>query len=287
LAESLSILARDKTELKGLIGQATDLIQNSMPVDFDMEDRMRAASIILSSEGDAEAMLEHTMSLSNRGTPENPSVAALLASQFGTKSGKIRTYSDWIGARDEEGGVFWKFVNIHKGLSQDKGNELEIAMAAALLSSADMSIEVVTGRYRDAMTRLRRFGVGDMEVPSAMIAVLPASLEESMDNLRLAAASIGANRLSLGGVENLSLGMKLLMHSAAIPMKVDSGVKAPARPLTIRSHPVPSVLTIAGVSVAAGLALSAGILAFHEFSLHRRAVQDFGFHPVHFHYVYG
>ena len=287
LAESLSIVAKDNAELRTLVEQATNLIQNTMPADFDIEDRIRAASIIMSSEGDAEAMLEHAMSLSKRGTPENPSVAALLASQFGTKSGKVRTYSDWIGARDEEGGVFWKFVNIHKDLGQEVGDVLETAMAAALLSSADISIEVATERYRNAMAMLQRLGVGEMRVPSAMIAVLPAGLEESMDNLRLAAASIGANRLSLGGVENLSLGMKLLMHSAAIPVKVDSEAKAAVRPLTIRSHPVPSVLTIAGVSVAAGLALSAGILAFHEFSFHRRAVQDYAFHPVHFHYVYG
>jgi hypothetical protein len=287
LAESLSIIAQDKAELRSLVGQAKNLILNSMPEDFDVEDRIRAASIILSTEGDAEAMLEHTMSLSKRRTPENPSVAALLASQFGTRSGKIRTYTDWIGARDEEGGVFWKFVNIHKDLSQETDDELETAMAAALLSSADMSIEVAEERYRNAMAMLRRLGVGEMEVPSAMIAVLPASLEESMDNLRLAAASIGANRLSLGGVENLSLGMKLLMHSAAIPVKVESEAEVPIRSLTIKSHPVPSVLTIAGVSVAAGLALSAGILAFHEFSFHRRAIQDYAFHPVHYHYVYG
>jgi hypothetical protein len=214
-------------------------------------------------------------------------VAALLASQFGAGSGKVRRYTDWVGAKDEEGGVFWKFVNINENLSAGNGDELETAMAAALLSSADISIEAVTERYHLAMSMLRRFGLGDMEVPSAMIAILPVNVEESMDNLRMAAASIGANRLSLGGVENLSLGMKMLMHSAAIPVKIDPGVKGAAPILPIRSPPVPSVLTIAGVSVAAALALSAGILAFHEFSLHRRAVRDYSFHPVHSHYVYG
>jgi hypothetical protein len=287
LAESLSIVARDKENLKELTGTATELILNSMPENFVMDDRVRAASIIMSSERDSEAMLAHTKSLSERSSPKNPSVAALLASQFGAGSGKVRRYADWVGAKDEEGGVFWKFVKINENLSSENGDELEIPMAAALLSSADLSIEDVTERYHVAMSMLRRFGVGDMEVPSAMIAILPVSVEESVDNLRMAAASIGTNRLSLGGVENLSLGMKLLMHTAAIPVGVDPGVKGAEPALPIRSSPVPSVLTIAGVSVAAAVALSAGILAFHEFSLHRRAVQDYAFHPVHFHYVYG
>jgi hypothetical protein len=116
-----------------------------------------------------------------------------------------------------------------------------------------------------------------MEAPAAMLAVLPQGVEENLDNLRLASAAIVSNRLSLGGAENLSLGIKLLMESSLM---------AASTPGAGGAGP-PSVLAVAGVSPAASAPFGVGLAAFHETSVHRAAWRDYRFHPVHHHYIYG
>jgi hypothetical protein len=287
LAESLSVIAREKSDLKRLVGKAIELMSDSWREDYAKEDQARAVAIIMSCRGDTEDFVEHTKRISERFCPKWPSVAALLATQYGGQTGRVRSFADWTGAIEEGGGIFGRFVHLRDGVAQMRSDELESNMASALMASADIPLEVIIERFQKARFMLKKFNAGSMYVPSAMMAILPTSVDEAMDNLRLASASIGANRLSLGGIENLSLGMKLLMHTAAMPGGVGAGPAGPPSRISVTTRTVPPVLTIAGISIASALALSTGILAFHQFSLHKTAVRDYAFHPVHSHFVYG
>jgi hypothetical protein len=50
--------------------------------------------------------------------------------------------------------------------------------------------------------------------------------------------------------------------------------------------PVPS-LAMLGVALAAPIIILPALIAFHEKALHRLAVSDWAFHPVHTNFVYG
>lgn len=274
LAESLVLIAKDESDLEKLIERALGFHAEPWGEAYSRRDKVRAISIILSSTGDTHELLKRTKRLSEEYFPRWPSAAALLAART-------------MRSRDEEDDILERYADIRSHISQRQEAPLENMMAAALMAATNVSPEDVVGRFQKAMSILERLNVASMEVPSAMVAILPYSVEEAMDNLRLASAAISRNRLSLGGVENLSLGMKLLVHPAAFPRDLVADKPETVSPIFTAGRSVPSVLSIAGVSVAFALALSAGILAFHEFTLHRTAVSDFVFHPVHYHFVYG
>jgi hypothetical protein len=151
------------------------------------------------------------------------------------------------------------------------------ALPAAIMAAGPFPPEVAWERFGRALGALSRFNGGGMEVPAAMVAVLPLGVEESLDNLRLASAAIAQHRLSLGGAENLSLGIKLLVESSLMAASPGGAGLASA----------PPVLAMAGVAPAAALPMGAGLAAFHETSVHRMAWRDYRFHPVHHHYIYG
>lgn len=274
LAESLTILADDKSELESLVKKAIELMKTEWSPGYDKKDQVRAVSIILSSKKDTEDLLKRTNEISGRYCPNWPSPAAFLATQSRTRT------------RDRED-LFRRFEIYRNQISVNSTPTLEHLMAATLMTSTEDPVEEVLQRYSKAKTMLNQFNGSSMEVPSAMIAILPMDVSEAMDNLRLASASIRANRLSLGGMENLSLGMKLLMNSTT--SQIEFGEKAPSPMPTVRTTRTMglSVLGITGVSVASALVVGAGLLAFHELTLHNLAVRDYAFHPVHMHYIYG
>jgi len=274
LAESLTILADDKSELDSLVKKAIELIKTEWSPGYDKKDQVRAVSIILSSKKDPEDLLKRTKEISEKYSPSWPSPAAFLATQSRTRT------------RDRED-LFQRFEIYRNQICPNSTPTLEHLMAATLMTSTEDPIEEVLQRYSKAKSMLNQFNGSSMEVPSAMIAILPMDVPEAMDNLRLASASIRANRLSLGGMENLSLGMKLLMNSATF--QIDVGEKAPSPMPTVRTTRIMglSVLGITGISIASALVVGAGLLAFHELTLHNLAVRDYAFHPVHMHYIYG
>jgi hypothetical protein len=118
---------------------------------------------------------------------------------------------------------------------------------------------------------------------------MPYDVHEALDNVRLASAAIRAKKLSIGGMENLSLGVKLFLNTSVrnlIPVSSSSGALSI---IATSSKIQPSTISAsaAGISITTAATLGAGLLTFHELSLHKMAVSDFKFHPVHVHYVYG
>ena len=134
---------------------------------------------------------------------------------------------------------------------------------------------------------LKKFNGNSVLMLSSMLATMPFELEEALDNVRLASAAIRENKLSLGGMENLSLGVKLFLSSSVqnlLPVSRPSGALSI---VSTSSRVEPALMGAAGISAAAAVTVGVGLLAFHEISLHRLAVRDHDFHPVHVHYVYG
>jgi hypothetical protein len=274
LAESLTVMANDKSDLDSLTGKAVKMAKAKWSPGFDKRDQVRAVSIILSSRKDTDDLIDRTREIAQRYCPGSPGSAAFLATQSRTRT------------RDRED-LFRRFELFRNQINPNSSALPEHHMAAALMTATDDPEDVVLQRYLRANTMLNQFNGTSMEVPAAMISLLPMDVSESMDNLRLAAATIGANRLSLGGMENLSLGMKLLMISAT--SQVEVGEKAPSPIPTVKAKRTMglSVLGITGITLASALILGAGLVAFHELSLHNLAVRDYTFHPVHMHYIYG
>lgn len=92
----------------------------------------------------------------------------------------------------------------------------EAEMAAAILVTSKRDPANALRYFEVARDYLSRFSATGMVVPAAMLSVLQVTVEESLDDLRLAAASIAAQGLSTGGIENLSLAVKLLVQTAIL-----------------------------------------------------------------------
>lgn len=155
-------------------------------------------------------------------------------------------------------------------------------MAAAILgaSRGEAGAELLY-QFDTARAYLSRLSEESFVVPAAMLAALPTSISETLDDLRMAAAEVSGKGLSTGGLENLSLAIKILMQTAVIAGGSSEGLSV---------GPVPqealAPLGLAGLALILPTALVA-VYAFHEVSVHQAAVQAYRFHPVHTHYIYG
>jgi hypothetical protein len=268
LAEIIALASRSPTDLRRRLNEALELIKVPWQGSFVSEDQVRATAIIMASGGQYRDKVERTRRISGLHCPYSLSAAAVIA------------------CSDDEDAVT-RFASILPEISLDHTDTLGDPMAAALLASSSIAPATVLWRYWRAWNILQRFNGGSMKVPAAMVSILPYDVDEAMDNARLASASIIKYQLSLGGAENLSLGIKLLVHSSAMATVEGGPGAVGGAPVPAGGSGVPPVLAMTGVTVAAALIIGAGLLAFHEFSLHRLAVHDYTFHPVHTHFVYG
>ncbi len=181
--------------------------------------------------------------------------------------------------------VVERVLVLHRGIMAGGVRRDEAGSCAALLAAnGGPDAERPLQRFVRGRDYLRRFGTNGMGIPAALLAMLGPSIEETLDDLRLAAGAISRNRLSLGGAENLSLGIKLLTQVALQPGLRPESAAAAAEEAGV--NPSLIALGLAGV-VTASAALVAAVTAFHERSLHTWAVGDYRFHPVHSHYIYG
>jgi hypothetical protein len=265
LAEMIVINARDDKHLEELILRSEVFVGHKWPRSFPRMDEIRASAILLSCGGDPSHMIDETVRLARDECGGSPAAGALLACAIKAGDGATKLTE------------FQSIRNVVAGHSKD---HTQAMTAAALMAAAGLDTEGVLKRWLEAQESLESFDGASMDLPAAMIAILPVNVAEALDNIRLASSAIYAHRLSLGGVENLSLGVKLLMHSSVQAI-------APEREEFHDTVGTPSVLAMVGVPVAAVLTVSAGLLAFHATSLHEMAVRDVRFHPVHSHYVYG
>ena len=179
-----------------------------------------------------------------------------------------------------------RYVGFVRALEELGPQQGDIFTAAAIFAITGRNgQDVVVERYRAARSFLARFAEEGMAVPAAMLAVLSPEVEESLDNLRIASAQISKHRLSLGGMENMSLGMKLMTAVALSPPLPQAPVSdlQSTTPLEVGRR---TALGLLGLTIPVTAVVTA-FTALHTNSLHRAAVSDYRWHPVHTHYIYG
>jgi len=165
------------------------------------------------------------------------------------------------------------------------GDDPQSFAAAALLVSARTDLAAALARFGTLRQYLARFSTTGFVVPGALLALVAADPAEILDNLRIAGAAISDNKLALGGMENLSLAVKLLLQIGILAAGAEGDPEEQLE-LAPRGLPALPALGAAGLAVALPMAVAA-VSTFHQTTIHRMAVQDFTYHPAHSHYVYG
>ncbi len=173
-----------------------------------------------------------------------------------------------------------------------KGDRYDIVVASALLATTttdNVDIEVKFDRVSAGMRGLFK---EKMLTASAIISLWPTKVEESFDNVRLAASQVLLKKLSVGGVENFSLGIKLLANNAVfINTRMGSLMGSMGDDEQTRKARESGALDDAATSgvalLASPLLMRSPFTVFHAITLQMNAAQDFRFHPVHTSYLYG
>jgi hypothetical protein len=244
-------------------------------------------------------------------TPEHETIATLLISKSPDERSKLISwieletpaFGNALGAAlilletqdradiDIARNLFRNWMKSMKGPSKKDQNDA--IAASALLATAvgdQKDIEEKFNRARGFMKEL--FGE-NMYAISATIAIWPTGIEESFDNIRLAASQILLNKMSVGGVENFSLGIKLLTNNAEF-MRTRMGSAIGLRKDLRMVHGSQDSDAMAISAGATGVALLASPLlmrtpftVFHSLTFQKYAVNDFKYHPVHTNYLYG
>ncbi|MCB9686691.1 MAG: hypothetical protein H6735_16760 [Alphaproteobacteria bacterium] len=153
--------------------------------------------------------------------------------------------------------------------------------SAVLLALSPAEPSVALARFQQVRAWLSRFGTDGLSAPAAMLALLDAEAPELLDDLRLASNAVRLHKLSLSALENLGLGVKLL---------VEVGLGRVAVPLG--GSTVPLGLDAAASSVALPLSsfpprFTQAVATYHRATIHHRVVRHDWHHPVHTHRVYG
>lgn len=159
------------------------------------------------------------------------------------------------------------------------------AAAALLLSARGANLPATLERLSTLGRYLHRFSPTGLVVPAALLSLLDADPAEVLDDLRLAGAAIGEHKLALGGMENMSLAIKLLLQIGILATGAE-GDPEEQLDLAPRALPALPAMGAVGLSVALPMAVAA-VSTFHQATIHRMAVSDFTYHPAHSHYVYG
>jgi len=174
-----------------------------------------------------------------------------------------------------------------------RGDPNDAIVASALMATATGEQNVIEEKFDRARAYMEDLFSEKMLTASATIAIWPTNVEESFDNIRLAASQILLKKLSVGGVENFSLGMKLLTNNAEF---IDTGMGSAIG--LARDAGTAGRVKISGAMTEAAGATAVALLAspllvrtpftvFHALTIQKNAVQDFRFHPVHTSYLYG
>ncbi len=178
-----------------------------------------------------------------------------------------------------------------KKASRDDPNDAIVA--SALMATANEDQKIIEDKFDRAKAYMESLFNEVMFTASATIAIWPTNVEESFDNIRLAASQVLLKKLSVGGVENFSLGMKLLMNNAEF---IDTGMGSAiglARDVGTAGRVRGSGAMAEATGATAVTLLSSPLLVrtpftvFHALTIQKSAVQDFRFHPVHTSYLYG
>lgn len=181
--------------------------------------------------------------------------------------------------------IIRKFQEYYDKINTPGTPEENTGTAAALIVIGIYEGHQMFSRFEAALTYLNRFSDGPMLIPAAMLSHLSPEVEETLDTLRLASSAIARQKLSLGGMENLSLGMKMLMQSSVISSLIS--IPEELRKQYVFPHEIIPLQTLGILSLSMlPIALTA-FTAFHELSMHKLTVSDYSFHPVHTNFAYG
>ena len=274
----------DKVSKEDIIADTTSFIQNIATQDEHSFQQRKAVAVLLMPKPrqDRQELIQKI--LQDAQVSGDMLVTALLwmyatdAHMYVTM--KMR-YAGWI-------------QQLSKG--QPIENNDDLAVAAVLLATAKETDEVLAEKFSKAESYMKQLFSESMLTASAMIAVWPSSVEESFDNIRLASSQILTNKLSVGGLENFSLGIKLFTHD----IELSAGTPPPSPGFErvenkwTKAPVTPAVALAGGAGIVAGATLIGSPLlmrtpftVFHSITLQKYVVNDFRYHPVHSNYLYG
>ena len=170
---------------------------------------------------------------------------------------------------------------------------IDAVVASALMATATGDQTVLEEKFNRARAYMKSLFQENMFAVSAAIAIWPTTIEESFDNIRLAASQILLKKLSVGGVENFSLGIKLLTNNADFVRTGMGSALGVGKDLESAGGTRISGAMIQAVGASAVAILASPLLSrtpftvFHAITVQKNAVQDFRYHPVHTSYLYG
>ncbi|MBI5000134.1 MAG: hypothetical protein HZB92_01200 [Euryarchaeota archaeon] len=258
---------------------------------YDESNSVERATIIIysSAGGSADVILRHMTALDM--LRRNIAVAALAV--LGLECAEGETPEE-VSAR------FGKFLGVIDACDTGEANRANRDTAAALLTASEMDFDLLAQRFKAASILMDKFFLTRLDAAAAMIAVMRQDIGETLDNIRMASSEVMRAKMSLSGLENFSLGLKIVLHTGAMLTTSARSGSQPAAGIqlvqpTSATRPVSAHLSLysrispelMGLSIMLPLAVGIPFLVFHEELIHRRAVTDYAFHPIHSHYVYG
>jgi len=140
--------------------------------------------------------------------------------------------------------------------------------AAAILTSSDRPFEELINRYNVANKLLGNLFLNRMSTAAAMISVMSQDVTEIFENIRAASAQAMKAKISLSGLENFSLGLKLVNHTTSFNTNG-------------------RLSDVLGMAVLIPVAVGVPFVILHDVMVHQHAVGYTRFHPMHSHFVYG
>jgi hypothetical protein len=170
------------------------------------------------------------------------------------------------------------FLAVVDKYARSEGTAEDRQSAAALLAASEADFAALEGRFRIASALMDQFFLSRHDAAAAMVSVMGQEVAETIDNIRLASSVVTRSKLSLSGLENFSLGLKLIFHTGSLIPVV--GASSPV----VKADTSPDALNL---TLMVPVRVGVPWLVFHEDTVHRRVVSDYRFHPAHSHYVYG
>ncbi len=158
-------------------------------------------------------------------------------------------------------------------------------IASALIVIGIFEGQNFYSRFNTALEYLSKFSDEPMFIPAAMISHLSPEIEETLDTLRHSSSAIARQKLSIGGLENLSLGMKMLLQSSVISSLI--AIPSELRKEYVLPDEIIPLQTLGLLSISMLPVALITFTAFHDLSIHRFTISDYSFHPVHTNFSYG
>ncbi|MCA9489456.1 MAG: hypothetical protein KC621_06020 [Myxococcales bacterium] len=246
----------------GRVADLLELARLAATVVPHADDAVSASAIAWGEGGERERVLRSGVSLAKGWGPGELAPGVLLVAAEGE------------GRAD-------RVPNLLPSLASVEPDASAARWAAVLLALSPAEPALALTRFQQVRGWLSRFGTDGLSAPAAMLVLLDADAPELLDDLRLASNAVRTHKLSLSALENLALGVKLLVEvglgrlavpvgGASVPLGLDAAAAMVALPLS-RFPP----------------RFTQAVATYHRATIHHRVVRHDWHHPVHTHRVYG